>query len=65
MYTPSDRYGDLDIEDITELEELPADDGKELNFNSDKLFYRSEARSFERDLMREFEEIYGEDFINE
>jgi hypothetical protein len=47
MVTLSDRYGDLNLEDIDEFEGLEPDDEKAIDF--DKTFQRGEVRSFESD----------------
>jgi hypothetical protein len=47
MITLSDRYGDINLEDIEEFEGLEADDEREIDF--EKTFQRGEARSFEED----------------
>lgn len=55
MHTPSDRYGDMDLDDLDENRtedgepyfSLEPDDDKEIDF--DKTFQRGEVRSFETD----------------
>lgn len=54
---PSDRYGDLDIEDLDEFQELePEDYAHDGGFDPMAGFQRDEVRSFERDFERELEE---------
>lgn len=56
MYGPSDRYGDMDLEDVEEFEGLQPDDEKEIDPLGN--FQRDEVRSFDED----FEyELYNED----
>jgi hypothetical protein len=54
MHGPSDRYGDLSLEDLEGLEDLPPDDGEEISPNS--LFLRDEFRTFEQDFIRELDQ---------
>lgn len=51
MFTNSDRYGDMDLEDVTEFEGLAPEDGKELNFLG--RFDRQEVHTFEQDFESE------------
>ena len=47
MMAVSDRYGDLDLEDVEEFEGLEPETEAEIDF--DKTFQRAEVRSFEAD----------------
>ena len=62
MYTISDRYGDLNLEDLDDNREedgesffsLEPDDDREIDF--DKTFQRGEVRSFEKDFGYQLDE---------
>lgn len=58
MVTLSDRYGDLDLEDLVddEYEGLEPDCEKEINFGG-AIFQKGEVRSFEQDFGNELDEV--------
>lgn len=60
MFPMSDRYGDMDLEDLDEegATELAPEDGRVLNFTRDSS--RLEERTFEEDFSRELDEALAE-----